>query len=234
MRAWCLLAVETVLGPLESAGRGAPETRGQKVGFTKRPMSLLPCRSRRSQAGRRPSPEIRNAEDRGRARAAFTTFAQVYGARLPRAVKEVTDDQGQLVAFWDVPAVLWVPLRTTAPMESSAFLTVGPRAVVEVEGGPGSCIAVLAMGFEGVQARGSTPSRVGCCMGSVARQTSDSRPSAFLAGQLNMPVARDHDTVPTLPYVCSAVPHVCSAVPLRLFRDWRRSVVSPCRFCTIC
>ncbi|WP_390898464.1 recombinase zinc beta ribbon domain-containing protein [Streptomyces angustmyceticus] len=52
---------------------------------------------------------------------------------------------------------------------------------------------------------GCTPSRVGCCMGSVGRQTSDSRPSAFLAGQLNMPVARDHEAVPTLPYVCSAV-----------------------------
>ena len=61
------------------------------------------------------------------------------------------------MAFWDVPAVLWVPLRTTAPMESSAFLTVGLRAVVEVEGGPGSCTAAPAMGFKDVQARGVHP-----------------------------------------------------------------------------
>ncbi|MGW8400678.1 hypothetical protein ACWGLP_29015 [Streptomyces lydicus] len=137
-------------------------------------------------------PEIRNAEDRGRARAAFTTFAQVYGAWLPRAVKDVTDGQGQLVAFWDVPAVLWDPLRTTAPMESSAFLTVGLRAVVEVEGRPPLLHCRAGMGFKDVQARGVHP----------------------VAGRMLHGVGRQAD-VRFLPFrvPCGSIKHACGTGP---------------------
>jgi transposase-like protein len=97
--------------------------------------------------------EIWNAEDKDHAQAAVKAFEAAYGARFPKAVAEITDDLGQLLAFFGYPAELWVHLRTTSPIEST-FATVRHRT--KVTKGPGSRAAGLAMAFkliESAQAR---------------------------------------------------------------------------------
>jgi len=86
-------------------------------------------------------------------RAAARQFAADYGAKFPKAVAKITDDEGQLLAFYDYPAEHWVHLLTTNPIEST-FATVRHRT--KVTKGPGSRAAGLTMAFkliESAQAR---------------------------------------------------------------------------------
>lgn len=76
-----------------------------------------------------------------------------YGAKFPKAVKKITDDEAELLAFYDFPAEHWIHLRTTNPIEST-FATV--RLRTKVTKGAGSRAAALAMVFklvESAQAR---------------------------------------------------------------------------------
>jgi transposase-like protein len=96
---------------------------------------------------------IWGAEDKDRARAAVKAFGAADGAKFPKAVAKITDDLGELLAFYDYPAGHWVHLRATNPVES-AFATV--RHQTKVTTGPGSRAAGLAMAFkliESAQAR---------------------------------------------------------------------------------
>ncbi|MEU1450572.1 IS256 family transposase [Streptomyces mirabilis] len=97
--------------------------------------------------------EIYNAEDRTHAETAVKDFAKTYGAKWPKAVKKITDDTEELLAFYDFPAEHWIHLRTTNPIEST-FSTVKLRT--KVTRGAGSPAAALAMVFklaESAQAR---------------------------------------------------------------------------------
>jgi transposase-like protein len=97
--------------------------------------------------------EIYNAEDRKHAAQAAQAFADLYGAKWPKAVAKITDDLDVLLAFYDYPAEHWVHLRTTNPIEST-FATVRLRQ--RVTKGPGSRAAGVAMAFkliESAQAR---------------------------------------------------------------------------------
>jgi len=93
--------------------------------------------------------EIWGAEDKDHALAAVRAFEAAYGAKFPRAVAKITDDLGQLLAFYDYPAEHWVHLRTTNPIEST-FATVRHRT--KVTKGPGSRAAGLAMAFKLIEA----------------------------------------------------------------------------------
>lgn len=104
--------------------------------------------------------EIYNAEDRDHAEKAVKDFGRAYGAKWPKAVKKITDDVDELLAFYDFPAEHWVHLGTTNPIEStfstvkSTFSTVKLRT--RVTRGAGSPAAALAMVFklaESAQAR---------------------------------------------------------------------------------
>jgi transposase-like protein len=92
--------------------------------------------------------EIYNAEDRDHALRAVAAFEKTYGAKFPKAVKKITDDVDELVAFYDFPAEHWIHLRTTNPIES-AFATV--RLRTKVTKGAGSPAAALAMVFKLVE-----------------------------------------------------------------------------------
>ncbi|TLQ43722.1 IS256 family transposase [Streptomyces marianii] len=97
--------------------------------------------------------EIYNAEDRDHAEKAVKDFGRSYGAKWPKAVKKITDDVDELLAFYDFPAEHWVHLRTTNPIEST-FSTVKLRT--KVTRGADSPAAALAMVFklaESAQAR---------------------------------------------------------------------------------
>jgi len=89
--------------------------------------------------------EIWGAEDKQHARAAVNAFGAAYGAKFPKAAAKITDDEEQLLAFYDYPAEHWIHLRTTNPIEST-FATVRHRT--KVTKGPGSRAAGLAMAFK--------------------------------------------------------------------------------------
>jgi transposase-like protein len=40
-------------------------------------------------------------------------FAAAYGAKFPKAAAKITEDEEELLAFYDYPAEHWVHLRTT-------------------------------------------------------------------------------------------------------------------------
>ena len=84
---------------------------------------------------------------------AVKAFAAAYGAKFPKAAAKITEDEEELLAFYDYPAEHWVHLRTTNPIEST-FVTV--RLRTKVTKGHGSKAAGLAMAFkliESAQAR---------------------------------------------------------------------------------
>ncbi|MBA2774973.1 MAG: IS256 family transposase [Nocardioidaceae bacterium] len=97
--------------------------------------------------------EIYNAEDKDHALEAAKAFADLYGAKWPKAVAKITEHLDVLLAFYDYPAEHWIHLRTTNPIEST-FATVRLRQ--RVTKGPGSRAAGVAMAFkliESAQAR---------------------------------------------------------------------------------
>ena len=83
------------------------------------------------------------------AQKAVKDFAAAYKAKYPKAVAKITDDQEQLLAFYDLPAEHWVHLKTSNPIEST-FATV--RLRTKVTKGPGSRAAGLAMVFKLIEA----------------------------------------------------------------------------------
>jgi transposase-like protein len=89
--------------------------------------------------------EIYNAEDREHAIAAAKAFAELYGAKWPKAAAKITEHLDVLLAFYDFPAEHWIHLRTTNPIEST-FATVRLRQ--RVTKGPGSRAAGMAMAFK--------------------------------------------------------------------------------------
>lgn len=67
------------------------------------------------------------------------------GAKWSKAVKKISDDEDELLAFYDFPVEHWIHLRTTNPIEST-FSTVKLRT--KVTRGAGSTAAALAMVFK--------------------------------------------------------------------------------------
>jgi transposase-like protein len=82
---------------------------------------------------------------RDHARAAVKSFAAAYGGKFPKAAAKITEDEDELLAFYDFPAEHWIHLRTTNPIEST-FSTV--RLRTKVTKGHGSKAAGLAMAFK--------------------------------------------------------------------------------------
>ncbi|MFD3327285.1 IS256 family transposase [Streptomyces sp. NPDC058701] len=89
--------------------------------------------------------EIYNAEDRDHAEKAVKDFGRAYGAKWPKAVKKITEDVDELLAFYDFSAERWIHLRTINPIEST-FSTVKLRT--KVTRGAGSPAAAQAMVFK--------------------------------------------------------------------------------------
>lgn len=71
--------------------------------------------------------EIWLAEDRDSANKALDALLAKYGAKYPAAMKKLTKDREELLAFYDFPSAHWASIRTTNPIES-AFATVRLRS----------------------------------------------------------------------------------------------------------
>lgn len=149
MRAPVLAAGDGALGFWAALRDVFPGTRQQRD-WVHKAMNTLDCLPKSAQpAARKARAEIRDAEDREHAEKAIKDFAAAYGAKYPKAVAKITDDQEQLPAFYDFPAGHWVHLKTSNPIEST-FATV--RLRTRVTKGPGSRAAGLAMVFKLVKA----------------------------------------------------------------------------------
>ncbi|MGW7549613.1 IS256 family transposase [Streptomyces sp. NPDC054770] len=145
MRAPVLAVGDGALGFWKALAEVFPETREQRC-WVHKTANVLDAMPKSAQPGAKKAiQDIYNAEDKQHAQAAITTFAQLYGAKFPKAVKKITDDQDQMLAFFDFPAEHWIHLRTTNPIEST-FATV--RLRTKVTRGAGSRAAALAMVFK--------------------------------------------------------------------------------------
>jgi transposase-like protein len=126
-----------------------PATREQRC-WVHKVANVLNTLPKSVHAGaRRALNEITQAEDRAHAEQAIEALVSDYGAKWPKAVAKVVDDQEALLCFFDYPAEHWVHLRTTNPIEST-FSPV--RARTRVTKGPGNRQAGLAMVFKLLEA----------------------------------------------------------------------------------
>ncbi|WP_425839333.1 IS256 family transposase [Streptomyces fractus] len=153
MRAPVLAVGDGALGFWHALNEVFPETRHQRCWVHKTANCLDSLPKSAQPAAKKAIQDIYNAEDKEHAAAAVKAFAKQYGAKFPKAVKKIVDDEDQLLAFYDFPAEHWIHLRTTNPIEST-FATV--RLRTRVTKGAGSRAAALAMVFklvESAQAR---------------------------------------------------------------------------------
>ncbi|MER5689840.1 IS256 family transposase [Streptomyces sp. NPDC002205] len=153
MRDPALVVGDGAMGLWNALAEVFPDARHQRcwVHKTRNVANALP---KSAQPGAKKAlQEIYNAEDRTHAERAVKAFEKAYGAKWPKAVKKITDEVDELLAFYDFPAEHWIHLRTTNPIEST-FSTVKLRT--KVTRGAGSPAAALAMVFklvESAQAR---------------------------------------------------------------------------------
>ena len=149
MRAPVLAVGDGALGFWAALAEVFPETRHGRC-WQHKVVNVLDCLPKSAQpAARKALAQIRDAEDREHAEKAVRDFAAAYKAKYPKAVAKITDDQEQLLAFYDLPAEHWVHLKTSNPIEST-FATV--RLRTKVTKGPGSRAAGLAMVFKLIEA----------------------------------------------------------------------------------
>jgi transposase-like protein len=145
MRAPVLAVGDGALGFWGALSEVFPETRAARCWFHKIANVLAALPKSAHPAAKKALAEIWNAEDKIHALAAVRAFEDLFGAKFPNAVAKITDDQEELLAFYDYPAEHWIHLRTTNPIEST-FATVRHRT--KVTRGPGSRAAGLAMAFK--------------------------------------------------------------------------------------
>ena len=145
MRAPVLAVGDGALGFWKAVREVFPQTREQRCWFHVGGNVLAALPKSAHPGAKAALAEIYNAEDRDHALTAAKAFADLYGARWPKAVAKINDHLDVLLAFYDYPAEHWVHPRTTNPIEST-FATVRLRQ--RVTKGPGSRAAGIAMAFK--------------------------------------------------------------------------------------
>jgi len=89
--------------------------------------------------------DVYQAETRAAAEKAFDLFVATYEAKYAKATDCLLKDREELLVFYDFPALHWIHLRTTNPIEST-FATVRLRTAKTK--GSGSRLACLTMVFK--------------------------------------------------------------------------------------
>jgi transposase-like protein len=149
MRAPVLAVGDGALGFWAALGEVFPATKRQRCWFHKTGNVLAALPKSAHPGAKKALAEIWGAEDKTHAQAAVKAFEALYGAKFPKAVAKIVNDQDELLAFYDYPAEHWVHLRTTNPIEST-FATVRHRT--KITKGPGSKAAGIAMAFKLIEA----------------------------------------------------------------------------------
>jgi transposase-like protein len=149
MRAPVLAVGDGALGFWGALKEVFPQTRTQRCWFHKIANVLSALPKSAHPGAKKALAEIWSAEDKTHAKTAVKAFVALYGAKWPKATAKITDDEEELLAFYDYPAEHWIHLRTTNPIEST-FATVRHRT--KVTKGPGSKAAGIAMAFKLIQA----------------------------------------------------------------------------------
>lgn len=109
MRAPVLAVGDGALGFWKALAEVFPVTREQRY-WVHKTANVLDSMPKSAQPGAKKAiQDIYNTEDRDHAAAAVKTFEKLCGAKLPKAVKKITDYQEQLLAFYDFPAEHWIP-----------------------------------------------------------------------------------------------------------------------------
>ncbi|MEU9223512.1 IS256 family transposase [Streptomyces massasporeus] len=145
MRAPVLAVGDGALGFWNALNEVFPETRHQRCWVHKTANVLDALPKSAQPAAKRAIQEIYNAEDKEHAAKAIAAFAKQYGAKYPKVVKRITDDEEELLEFFGFPAEHWFHLRTTNLIEST-FAAV--RLRTKVTKGAGNRAAALAMVFK--------------------------------------------------------------------------------------
>jgi putative transposase len=149
MQAPSLVTGDGALGFWSAVADVFPETRHQRD-WVHKTMNILNCLPAAVQPGAKKAIfQITNAENRGAAEKAIKEFVADYGAKWPKAVDKIVDDQEELLAFYAYPAEHWAHLRTSNPIEST-FSPV--KARTNVTRGAGSRKAALGMAFKLIEA----------------------------------------------------------------------------------
>ncbi len=149
MQAPSLVTGDGALGFWSAVADVFPETRHQRD-WVHKTMNVLDCLPAAVQPGAKKAIfQITGAENKAAAEKAVKAFVADYGAKWPKAVAKIVDDQEELLAFYDYPAEHWAHLRTSNPIEST-FSPV--RARTNVTRGAGSRTAALGMAFKLIEA----------------------------------------------------------------------------------
>ncbi|SCF56921.1 Transposase, Mutator family [Streptomyces sp. Ncost-T10-10d] len=133
-----------------------PGTRHQRC-WVHKTASVLDALPKSAQpVAKRAIQEIYNAEDKEHAARAVRAFERACQAKYPKVTKRTTDDEDELLAFFDFLAEHWVHLRSTNPIES-AFATVRLRTkVTKSTGSRGTALAMVFKLIESAQSRWRT------------------------------------------------------------------------------
>ncbi|WSE09219.1 IS256 family transposase [Streptomyces sp. NBC_01445] len=168
MRAPVLAVGDGALGFWNALHEVFPETRHQRCWVHKTANVLDSLPKSAQPAAKKAIQDICNAEDKEHAARAVKAFEKQYKAKFPKAVKKITDNEAELLAFYDFPAEHWIHLRTTNPIEST-FATV--RLRTKVTKGAGS----RGRPGDGVQARRVRPGTMAGRQRTPPRRPGESR-----------------------------------------------------------
>ena len=145
LRAPLLATGDGALGFWAAAREVWPEMKHQLCWVHKLKNMLDKLPRRLQGRAKRALNEIMNAETREQAEEACEQFQTDFGAKYPRAVASLIDNQKRLLTFFDIPAQHWEHMRSANPIES-AFATVRLRQ--RVTKGAGSRSKALWMAFK--------------------------------------------------------------------------------------
>lgn len=125
-KAPALAVCDGAMGFQAAAAEVWPETRIQRCWFHKsgNVLDKLPKALQAKAKGMLHDQYL--APTREEALKAFALFVNSFGAKYPKAVECLVKDKDDLFAFYDFPAMHWIHLRTTNPIEST-FATVRLR-----------------------------------------------------------------------------------------------------------
>jgi hypothetical protein len=113
MRAPVVMVGDGALGLWRALGEVFPQTREQRC-WVHKVANVLAALPKSVHAGARKAlNEIIQAQDRVHAQRAIGALVSDYGAKWPKAVAKVVDDQEALLTFFDYPAEHWLHLRST-------------------------------------------------------------------------------------------------------------------------